>query len=339
MLFAWAPAAGAAAVPEARAVDDAAEALFRSGLRDMLAGRYEQGCPDLRESFRLDPRPGTLFTLAECEAKAGRIATAVALYGDFLTSVDGLPPSARTRHKDRVAVARTEKAALEPDVPSLTVRLAEGSAAAAIIRRDGVVLDKTTLGASTPIDPGEHTFEVEVGSSKKQQSLTIGRREQKEIVLDATLPPPAAPQPPPEVRPLAPDSRSDLEVEAGAVEPPGTVTPSQATGTRARRGVGLALAGAGGAGVLAGASALVIAWLKVRAIDDDAAAGRPYDEGNANWRRYETAGYVALGVGAALAASGAIVYWKNRDASPNPSVALRPTLGSTSAGLGISVRF
>ena len=62
----------------------AAEALFSKGLADMEAGRYDAACPAIGESYRLDPRGGTLFTLAECEAKAGKIATAVARYDDAL---------------------------------------------------------------------------------------------------------------------------------------------------------------------------------------------------------------------------------------------------------------
>src|SRR6185436_17789381 len=63
---------------------DDAQALFDRGLKDMLAGRYSTGCSLIAESEKLDPRPGTLFTLAECYAKAGKLATALAHYGDFL---------------------------------------------------------------------------------------------------------------------------------------------------------------------------------------------------------------------------------------------------------------
>src|SRR4051794_16280293 len=72
--------------PTAAAAQDiaAAEALFESGLADMQAGRYETGCKALAESQRIDPRGGTLFTLATCEARWGRIATAVTRFGDYL---------------------------------------------------------------------------------------------------------------------------------------------------------------------------------------------------------------------------------------------------------------
>ena len=69
--------AGALALPNPAAAQDEspAETLFNQGLEAMEAGNYEKGCPAIAESQRLDPRPGTVFTLAECEAKRGRIAS------------------------------------------------------------------------------------------------------------------------------------------------------------------------------------------------------------------------------------------------------------------------
>ena len=56
---------------------DAAKALFDRGVEQLEAGHFNRACPAIEKSYQLDPRPGTLFTLAECEAKRGRLATAV----------------------------------------------------------------------------------------------------------------------------------------------------------------------------------------------------------------------------------------------------------------------
>jgi hypothetical protein len=45
----------------------AAKALFDRGIDERDAHRYESACPALAESYELDPRPGTLLYLAECE--------------------------------------------------------------------------------------------------------------------------------------------------------------------------------------------------------------------------------------------------------------------------------
>ena len=67
--------------PSALAQDSVtSDALFQKGIDDLAAGRYDIACPAIAESLRLDPRPGTLFTLAECYSKAGKVASAVVRY-------------------------------------------------------------------------------------------------------------------------------------------------------------------------------------------------------------------------------------------------------------------
>ena len=65
----------------------------------MLAGRYDTGCPELAESYRLDPAPGTLFTLAECERKGGNIATALARYDDYLQLFNRMSPDEQAHQR------------------------------------------------------------------------------------------------------------------------------------------------------------------------------------------------------------------------------------------------
>jgi tetratricopeptide (TPR) repeat protein len=88
----------------------AAEALFDRGVEEMKAGRYEKGCPALAESYRIDPRPGALFTLAECENKRGKIATAVARYEEYLRLVATLAPAQIERQRERIDIANKQKA-------------------------------------------------------------------------------------------------------------------------------------------------------------------------------------------------------------------------------------
>src|ERR1700733_10594176 len=76
---------------------DPAQAAFERGLAQMEAGRFDLGCPAVEESYKLDPRPGTLFTLAECEAKRGHLATAVRRYDDYLSLWSALPPDKKQK--------------------------------------------------------------------------------------------------------------------------------------------------------------------------------------------------------------------------------------------------
>src|SRR5260221_14760041 len=78
-----------------------AKAMFDKGVQDMEAGKFDSGCPALQESYRLDPRPGTLFTLAECFAKGGKTASAVARYEDYLNVFSRMTPEEQGKQHGR----------------------------------------------------------------------------------------------------------------------------------------------------------------------------------------------------------------------------------------------
>jgi hypothetical protein len=144
-------------VPGAARADEAsaAAALFDQGLAEMQAGRYDTGCPALAESQRLDPRPGVVFTLAECEARWGRIASAVAHYEDYLRAYRALAPEKQLAQHARASIAEKQRAALAPDVPTLRLELPDDAPEGMRVLRDGVPLGVGSLGRALPIDPGE----------------------------------------------------------------------------------------------------------------------------------------------------------------------------------------
>lgn len=134
---------GLAAAPRSAAAEGRSEALFTRGLADMLAGRHETGCPALAESYKLEPLPGTLFTLAECEAQRGRSATAVASYEAYLALFSTLSPERQAKQRGREIIAARQRALLGQDVPLLTVTLGPGAPSGTVVRRDGEELPRT----------------------------------------------------------------------------------------------------------------------------------------------------------------------------------------------------
>lgn len=174
----------AAAAP-AKAQDiAAAEALFNKGVADMKAGRYETGCKAIAESHRLDPRPGTLFTLATCEAQWGRIATAVSRYGDYLALFERLPDDKRAAQGERPRVAAEMRQRLLPDVPRLTVSLPAGAPAGTVVRRDGETVAEAALGVALPVDPGDYVLSTQApGGPVTEQKVRLARGEKKMVTL------------------------------------------------------------------------------------------------------------------------------------------------------------
>src|SRR5882724_2704267 len=109
-------------VSVASAQDSAtAGALFEKGVADMEAGQFASACPAIEESQRIDPRPGTLFTLAECSARWGKVASAAAQYQEYVDLVSRLTREQQQRHKARADIARGQLTKLKPSVPTLTL--------------------------------------------------------------------------------------------------------------------------------------------------------------------------------------------------------------------------
>jgi len=174
-----------AAMPASAQDVAAAEALFNRGLQDMKAGRYDAGCKAIAESQSLDPRPGTLFTLATCEEQWGHVATASTLYGDYLALYDRLPADRKAAQGERPKVARDHRAKLAPEVPELTLLLPADAPATTVVTRDGQVMAAAALGVGLPVDPGEHTLVTHApGRPEWTQTIMVGRGEKKRVFVE-----------------------------------------------------------------------------------------------------------------------------------------------------------
>ena len=181
--------------------DDAAAAkvLFDHGLDEMKLGHYPAGCSAILESYKRNPLAGALFTLAECEAKRGRIATAVKRYEEYVALFVSLTRDKQARQHGRDAVSKEQIGVLTAQMPRVTLLLTP--AAGAVATLDGIPLEATALGGPLPVDPGEHVvFAQAPGRPPVQQRFTIDRWEQKTVALTLRPPPPAPETTPPALR-------------------------------------------------------------------------------------------------------------------------------------------
>ncbi|MBI4952323.1 MAG: hypothetical protein HY908_09835 [Myxococcales bacterium] len=285
--------------------------LFKKGLDDMMAGRYATGCPALAESQFLDPRVGTLFTLAECESKAGRIASASAHYAEYLRVYAQLPADKRDKQRGREEVSKAQVAALEPLVPRLVLVLPPDAPPGTVVKQDGELVAATSLGAELRVDPGAHVFTAEApGRPPQETRITVDRAERKRVVVPIGAPP-SAPEPSEPEPDAQPDDGSTL------------------------RAAGIAVGAAGVASLVVGAVTGGLALAEAGKTKDDCsgtvctqvgldAAARARALGNAS-----TATFVVGGVGVA---AGLAMFLLAPPAEPAPGkngVALRPWVGST----------
>jgi hypothetical protein len=202
------------ALPAAADTPDPETAAFDRAVQQMEAGRYEQACPAIEQSYQREPRPGKLFTLAWCQEKRGLVATAVALYDDYLTVAAALPPDKKQKQGDREKIARAQKALLAPMVPELTLALPPGAPSGTVIKRDGAVVAE---GAPFPLDPGEHLITAHPPNGPVTEvRVRLEKGEKKSLVLDVREASPPARAPVTEVPPEAPVGPSRPVLIAGA---------------------------------------------------------------------------------------------------------------------------
>ena len=304
----------------------AAEALFNKGLADMEAGKLDTGCPALAESYRLDPRLGTLFTVAECRARAGAIATAVTLFEDYLSAYGRLTPGEQAKQKGRNKLATARKAELEPQVPKLTIRLEAGAPSDAEVKRDDVVLKGPSLGVALPVDPGEHTLTTQLpGGPLHEQKVTIAKGEAKEVSLPVLPVPAAKPEsPPPATRP-----------------PPGPPPPEG--GMSPLKIVGIAAGAVGVAGLAVGGITGGLTLGEKGTVDDNCVELRCNADGFAAVEQGRTLALVStigFAAGGGLLAAGVILFLVAPDPEPSttgsitPLFAVDPAARAAFTGLG-----
>lgn len=219
---------------EARAEDTsvaAATVLFDEGVKLMDANRHAEACPKLERSQALAPSGGTLLALGDCYVKTGKTASA------WIAFRDAAARAANAGKRDAEASALERAARLEAKLPRLTVVAPTTKDVPGLeVERDGVVLKEAEYGVSVPLDPGPH--EVRAAAPGRQPwSQTVQLVDGK--LAEVTVPL------------LAPEGQASPEREhpRAAVTRPVQAEPS--TGST-QRTIGLVVAGAGVAGLVAG---------------------------------------------------------------------------------------
>lgn len=156
-----------------------AQGLFDEGKRLMQAGKYEDGCPKLVESQRLDPAGGTLLVIALCHEGQGKTATAWAEFGVALGE------ARKDKRSDREAAAQEHIKSLEPKLTK--VRIVVTSKVEGLeVRRDGSRVGEAQWGTPLPVDPGDHPFEARAPGKETWSKVVPVKGEG--ATVDVTIP-------------------------------------------------------------------------------------------------------------------------------------------------------
>jgi len=147
------------------AVQDA-DALFHEGRKLAEAGDFTHACPKFAESERLDPAPGTLLNLAECEEHLGHIVEAQEHYR--------LAASGFAKKDTRRDFCTTKATSLEGHIAHMTLRLAPDAPPGTIVKKDNAVVAAADFGRAFATNPGMVTLVVSAPNhTDKTYPLTI----------------------------------------------------------------------------------------------------------------------------------------------------------------------
>jgi len=315
----------------------AAESLFDDGLKAMKSGHFAEACPKLEESERIDPAVGTLLYLGECYEKMGRTASAWATFREAASAAQAQGETERTR----VAASRADR--LQPSLSKLTLKVVPETAQLPTLRvtRDNVSVAKTLFGVAIPVDPGRyrivasadgyqsHEVEIEVLANGDSKSLEIP------ALAVSTTPPVAA---------AGAASAAANAPGSAPTQKPEPAEPAGANGLRTASYV------TGALGVI---SLGVGTYFGVKAISKNNDAQDLCPDANAchdpagesltkDAQSAATVSNITIGVGAALAVAGVVLYVISAPKGKAESAArleLHPLVGRDLAGIGFGGAF
>jgi tetratricopeptide (TPR) repeat protein len=182
------PAFGAPSASEKAA----AEALFNDGTALMQAQNYADACAKFEASNAIEPGLGVKLWLADCYDRAGRTASAWALFSEAAALAQ------KSGQDERAKAAAERSADLEKRLSKLEIvpparALPDGYS----VTLDGKAIPSASVGSALPVDPGTHVVVVEAPGYRSltvREEVPAGPTSVK-LPLTALEPAPVAPAP------------------------------------------------------------------------------------------------------------------------------------------------
>jgi hypothetical protein len=330
-------AALALSTPAAARGDDAqdravAREVLIEGTRLMGEKRYAEACAQFEDSERLDPQLGTLLSLAACQVRADRTASAWATY------LEAARMAGAARQAGREREARAHAAALEPKLSRLTI-VAGAGAVSLEITRDGIVVPPSQWGAPVPVDAGDHTVRVRAPGKIPWTTTITVRLDAREVTLTV---PPLEPEPAPPPGPPPPPPPPPLPPPVVVTPPP--PPPDNTRDAQLVAGINLAIVGLAGLGI--GAYYAVEAGSKNQQSLADCVMSQPTMCSTAGVTLRNTAlkdgtiSTVALVVGAASSAGGVVllILAAKKPGAPAQTGSVSVTVGMTPGGGAVGLK-
>jgi hypothetical protein len=139
------------------------EKLFAEGTSLMEQGKYDEALPKLQNAQKIDPGIGTLFNIAVCQQKLGRLGSAYRGYRDVMKLAGA------SGKKAREEAARAKLDEVKSAAPAFAIVSAEKADVTVRVDGESIAKDDWTY---YPVDPGSHRVDA-VAPEKKPWSTTL----------------------------------------------------------------------------------------------------------------------------------------------------------------------
>ena len=286
-----------------------AERLFHEGRALLAAGDLARACANFTESEKLDPAPGTLLSLADCEERAKTFVKAREHYQ--------LAASGFAKNDARRAFATGRAVGLEKRIAHLTLRLPPDAPAELSVRTGDLVVPRSELGTSNAVDPGD--LQIRVSSPGRKDNVitvTLAEGETKDVFCELGAPDTAA---------VTGDVVGPKPSALGADD-----REAMASSSDPRRTVSYVLLGVGAASLVVGGVTGVLALSKAGTVKDHCDASYACDQDGVDaasaGRTLSPVSTITLIAGAALAGAGAYFFFTSGKAHKPPPTALLQAL-------------
>lgn len=153
------------------------DGLFQAARALVEQGHFDEACPKFAKSHQLDPAPGTLLNLANCEEQLGQFADAHAHYTEALSI---LPDADERKEK-----ARARAAALLVKIPRLVLVPPPNAPPGFSVLRNEQALSTQDFKTALLVNPGTQRLVVKAPSRQDRAvELTLASGEQRIVTLE-----------------------------------------------------------------------------------------------------------------------------------------------------------
>jgi hypothetical protein len=312
-------AASSGAAPSA-ADRNTARRLATEGQKALKAGDYEKAADHFQRANELVNAPTLLLGVARARVGQGRLLEGYEIYDGIVRA--GVAPDASKAFKKAVADAKAESAALEARLAWVTVSVRGAEASQTTVTLNEQPLPIAALGVERPVNPGTIHARAEAPGYRPAEAEVQLKEGERGPILELTLV--EIPKAEPEV----------LAAQSSVMRTDGGASPNKTMQTLGYVGLGV-----GGAAIVVGAVAGIIAYNRhaelVDCADDTSTCSggvEGAEELNDDYHKFATIADVAVISGGVLAAAGLVLILAAPDEQPPTEAHITPYVGLGSIG-------